>query len=258
MNLFSLSGEVALVTGAAEGGLGAAAARVLGEHGATVVVTDIAERADDLAATVERLRPSCPGLSAAVLDVTDEIQVKEVAGRVRAKHGWVDILVNAAGIMLRRAIDETSRAEFERVMEVNVTGTWMMCRTIAPGMADRGSGKIINFSSVYADRVGPIPESAYYASKAAVANLTRSLASEFGPAGVQVNCLAPGVFFPTRMTAPLAEDPEALERFSDRTLLKRLGDPDRDLDGPVLLLASSGSDYITGQTLFVDGGWSAW
>ena len=125
-------------------------------------------------------------------------------------------------------------------------------------MTQRGAGSIVNISSVYADRVGPVPESAYYASKAGVANLTRSMASEFGTSGVRVNALALGVFYPTNMTLPLKDQPERLQWFEERTLLKRLGNPEIDLDGPLLLLASPASSYITGQILYVDGGWSAW
>ena len=125
-------------------------------------------------------------------------------------------------------------------------------------MRAQGSGRIINFSTVYAERVGPIPESAYYAAKAGIANLTRSVASEAGPTGITVNCLAPAVFYPTRMTAPLADQPDRLEWFRARTMLGRLGDPATDLAGPLLLLASDAGAYMTGQILYVDGGWSAW
>ena len=129
-------------------------------------------------------------------------------------------------------------------------------RRVAHGR--RQGGRIVNIATVYADRVGPVPESAYYASKAGVANLTRSMASEFGRDGVRVNCLALGVFYPTKMTAPLRDQPDSLAWFSERTLLKRLGDPETDLAGPLLLLATAAGSYMTGQVVYVDGGWSAW
>lgn len=237
---FDLTGDVALVVGAAAGGLGARAAHALAEHGATVVRADLDGDGADL------LR----------VDVTDEVSVAALVAEVLARHGRIDVLVNAAGVMLRKPYDQTSLAEFEHVVRVNLTGSWLLAREVAPAMAD--TGRIVNLSTVYAERVGPVPESAYYASKAGVANVTRSLAAELGQRGITVNCLAPGVFYPTRMTSPLGADPDRLQWFADRTMLGRLGDPETDFAGPLLLLASSASSYMTGQVLYVDGGWSAW
>jgi gluconate 5-dehydrogenase len=239
---FDLTGDVALVVGAAPGGLGERAARALTDCGATVV------RAD--------LHPDVLGDDLLHVDVTDEASVKALVATVLAEHGRIDVLVNAAGVMLRKAYDETTVAEFEHVVRVNLTGSWLLAREVAPALGD--AGRIVNLSTVYAERVGPIPESAYYASKAGVANVTRALAAELGPRGITVNCLAPGVFYPTKMTAALGADPERLQWFCDRTMLRRLGDPDADFAGPLLFLASSASSYVTGQVLYVDGGWSAW
>lgn len=236
---FDLTGQVALVIGAAEGGLGARAASALADQGAVVVTADLAG--------AER-----------TVDVTDEDSVAALVSGVLAEHGRLDVLVNAAGVMLRKAYDETSVAEFEHVVRVNLTGTWIVGRAAGQVMAGQGHGRIVNLTTVYAERVGPVPESAYYASKAGVANVTRALAAELGPHGVTVNCLAPGVFYPTKMTAALGEDPDRLAWFANRTMLGRLGDPDRDFAGPLLLLASPASSYVTGQVVYVDGGWSAW
>ena len=237
---FELAGDVALVVGAAPGGLGERAARTLGDHGATVVRADLDGGDPDLLK----------------VDVTDEASVRALVADVLARHGRIDVLVNAAGVMLRKAYDETSLAEFEHVVRVNLTGSWLLAREVAPAMSS--GGRIVNLSTVYAERVGPVPESAYYASKAGVANVTRALAAELGPRSITVNCLAPGVFYPTKMTAALGADPERLRWFADRTMLGRLGDPDTDFAGPLLLLASGASSYLTGQVLYVDGGWSAW
>ncbi|CAI9410157.1 SDR family NAD(P)-dependent oxidoreductase [Nocardioides sp. T2.26MG-1] len=238
---FDLTGQVALVVGAATGGLGERAARALAGQGATVVTADLDPADVDHA-----------------VDVTDEASVDALVDRVLADHGRLDVLVNAAGLMLRKAYDETTLEEFDRVVRVNLTGTWLVDRAAGRVMAAAGSGRIVNLTTVYAERVGPVPESAYYASKAGVLNVTRALAAELGPHGVTVNCLAPGVFYPTKMTAPLGADPERLGWFAQRTMLGRLGDPDQDLAGPLLLLASPASSYLTGQVVYVDGGWSAW
>lgn len=252
--LFSLEGKVALVVGAGAGGLGERIAAALAEQGAVLAIADREVRTDDLDATSRR----CGAASVHYCDVTDEAQVEALLSAVVDRHGRIDILVNAAGVMLRKAYDETSLEEFQRVIGVNLTGTWLLNRAAGRRMSAQGSGRIVNLSTVYAERVGPVPESAYYASKAGIANVTRALAAELGPHGITVNCVAPGVFYPTQMTAALAESPDQLAWFSQRTMLGRLGDPERDIAGPVILLASDASAYMTGQVVYVDGGWSAW
>ena len=256
MELFNLEATSALVVGAA-GDLGRRAALVLGRQGARVVISDHDAASQGLEETRQQLVAEGIAVSSVVCDVTDESLVDGAVEEADAR-GDFHILVNAAGVMVRKPVAETTLEEWKHVLDVNLTGTWLLNRAAGGRMSPRGSGSIINFSSVYADRVGPVPESAYYASKAGVANLTRSLASEFGSFGVRVNALALGVFFPTNMTLPLKDQPERLAWFEERTLLKRLGDPATDLDGPLLFLASPASNYITGQILYVDGGWSAW
>ena len=252
-DLFRLDGQVALVVGAADGGLGAHAAHTLADAGATIALADLPTRADDLALTAART-----GGSAHAVDVTDPASVTALVSEVESAYGRIDVLVACAGVMLRKEIELTEPAEWQRVIDVNLTGTWLLDRAVAPVMRRQRRGRIVNFSTVYAERVGPIPESAYYAAKAGIVNVTRAVAAELGSDGVTANCLAPAVFFPTRMTEPLRADPERLAWFADRTMLKRLGDPERDLAGPLLLLASEAGRYVTGQVLYVDGGWSAW
>lgn len=253
--LFDLDGRVAVVIGAAAGGLGERAARALTAHGATVALADLPGAGVGLAETAA----ACGGTTTAyAVDVTSEVSVRELAEQVLTRHGRVDVVVNAAGVMLRKEVAETTVEEFERIVRVNLTGTWVVGREFGPRMAEAGWGRVINLTTVYAERVGPVPESAYYASKAGVVNVTRSLAAELGRSGVTVNALAPAVFYPTAMTAPLAESPDRLSWFAERTMLGRLGDPDTDFGGPVVFLASPASSYVTGQVLYVDGGWSAW
>jgi gluconate 5-dehydrogenase len=253
--LFSLQGRVALVVGAAEGGLGGFASRALAAAGATLALADLDSRDDDVRSTAHRCGPTA---TTHHVDVTDAASVQQLVDTVLEQHGQLDVLVSCAGAMLRKELELTTVEEWQRVIDVNLTGTWLLNRAVATPMKAQGYGRIVNVSTVYAERVGPIPESAYYAAKAGIANVTRAVASELGSHGITANCLAPGVFFPTRMTQALAEDPERLEWFTNRTMLGRLGDPAQDLDGPLLLLASDAGRYLTGQILYVDGGWSAW
>jgi gluconate 5-dehydrogenase len=248
MDLFDLSGRRALVLGASAGGLGFHAAVALRAAGCEVVVSDLAAAVDAGG------RPD--GTTCVPADLTDERSVTDLFDEVD-RGGPLDIVVNFAGSMLRKPTVDTSLEEWRAVVDVNLTASFLVARASIPRLTARGSGKLVLTSSIYDRIVGPLPEPAYYASKAAVGNLTRGLAAELGPSNVQVNCIAPGVFFPTRMTQPLADQPGRLEQMAGRTLAGRLGDPAADIGGTVVFLCSPASDYVTGQTIYVDGGWTA-
>jgi gluconate 5-dehydrogenase len=250
-------GRVAIVTGVGPGGLGAAVSRAFARDGIRLVISDQPKAAGTLAGIAADLSEFTQVVAVAA-DVTDEGQVQALADKALAEFGRVDILVSNAGAMLRKDVFSTTREEWDRIINTNLTGTWLTNRAVGRHLVAQKSGAIVNVASVYADRVGPLPESAYYSAKAGISNLTRAIAGEFGPAGVTVNCLAPGVFFPTAMTRPLQDAPETLAAMEQRTMLGRLGDPERDIHGVAQFLVSDAARYITGQTLFVDGGWSAW
>ncbi|MEO2108267.1 MAG: SDR family oxidoreductase [Actinomycetota bacterium] len=254
-----LDGQVAIVTGSGRGGLGAHSTLALAREGARLCVSDIGSRAEDLQHTRNMLEEDGHECLSVECDVTDAADVDRLIQEAMEQFGRVDILANHAGVMLRKDSLDTTVEEWNRVLAINLTGTWLQNNAAARAMLQGGrGGRIINTSTLYTNIVGPIPEPAYYASKAGVANLTRGLAAEWGTHGITVNCLAPGVFYPTNMTAPLKDQPERLRWMEERTMLGRLGDPDRDLCGVVAFLASDAARYITGQVLFVDGGWTAW
>jgi gluconate 5-dehydrogenase len=255
-DLFDLTGKTAIVVGASEGGLGAASAQALADLGAKVYVADLQTTQLQIDNTVATINASGGTSKGVICDVTDQDSLDRLVAHVVDENRTIDIVINHAGSMLRKSALETTRTEWDSVINTNVTGAWQLAKAAVPHMGD--GGRIINFGSVYTNIVGALPEAAYYAAKAAVSNLSRGLAMEFANRGITVNCVAPGVFYPTRITAALAQDPERLDKMRNRTMLGRLGDPSKDLKGVIAFLAAPASAYVTGQTLMVDGGWSAW
>lgn len=248
---FDLSGRVALVTGSSRG-IGAVLAEALAVAGATVVLNgrdaeQVGRARDGLAARFGAR------IDAEVFDVTDEDAVEPAIGRVEARHGHVDILVNNAGIQHRAPLLELDVADWERVLRTDLTSAFLVARRVAPGMIGRGGGKIVNIASIQADlarpSIGP-----YTAAKGGLRNLTRAMTAEWAQHGLQINAIAPG-YFRTEMTRTLAEDPVFDGWVRGRTPAGRWGEVG-DLAGPIVWLASSASDFVNGQTIFVDGGMS--
>lgn len=247
-SLFDLTGRVAVVTGGG-GGLGFEMARALKEAGAAVVL--VGRRRDALEEACQRLGDGVLALSA---DVTRADQVESTMAEARAWRGRIDVLVNAAGTHAIRPSHDLPVADWQRVVDVNLSGSFLCARTVAPMMREQGGGKIINIGSVMS--VWGLPRrAAYAASKGGITLLTRSLAQEWGPWRINVNAIAPG-FFRTRLNAALFDDREWVERLTARLALGRPGAPG-DLDGAVVFLASRASDYVTGQVLYVDGGFTS-
>lgn len=247
---FSLHDRVAVVTGAARG-IGRAAAAALAGQGATVVLVD--QLATEVQRTAEELAAAGATTKAVVGDVTHG-DLHEPLLRAVAAVGPVSILVNAAGVMDRMDITELTPARMDALWRVNVLGTMAITQLLLPGMIAQGYGKIINVGSLGSVR-GLERRTAYAATKGAVAQYTVSLAAEAGPHGLRANVIAPG-YVATDMASPwMYDEPERTRRLLSRIPLGRFADP-ADLAGTFVFLAAPASDYITGQVLLVDGGWT--
>jgi len=246
---FGLRGRVAMVTGASSG-LGAYFASVLTRAGASVVLT--ARREDRLRELAEGL----PGSLVIAADMSSESDRERIVRETIEHHGRVDVLVNNAGIGEGVAVEDETTDQFRLAMEVNVTAVWHMAKLCAPSMISSGRGSIVNIASILGF-VGstPIKQSHYCASKGAVVNLTRELALQWARKGVRVNALCPG-WFPSEMTDGMDTDPASQRFITTNSPIPRMGELD-ELDGPLLLLASDAGSFMTGQSLIVDGGWTA-
>ncbi len=247
---FDLTGRRAVVTGAARG-IGRAAAVALARHGAELVLVDVLER--ELARTTEEIVRSGAVVHAQQLDVRDDDEVRGMADTA-ASLGGIDILVNAAGIIHRALATEAKVEDLDRLWEVNVRGLYAVTQALLPQLVEKGAGKIINVGSL-GSVLGLERRAAYAATKGAVRQYTQSMAVDLGPHGICVNAIAPG-YIETSMTADwLTGDGERRRRLLERIPTGRFGIP-VDMEGAFVFLAAPASDYVTGQILVVDGGWS--
>lgn len=255
LELFRLDGKVALVTGAASG-LGAAIAIALAQAGAKVAVHGNRRAADETAATI--------GQNAAAFqaDLSNTAGAEDLFNDVRKHFGRVDILINNAGTISRAAAEDTTLEDWQRVLQVNLTSVFQLSQFVARDIMARkpnvclssSAGKIVNIASLLSFQ-GGIRVPAYASSKGGVAQLTKALANEWAPKGIQVNAIAPG-YFATTNTEALQSDETRNRQILERIPAARWGQP-QDLAGAALFLSCPASDYVTGTVLTVDGGWIA-
>jgi len=250
-DLFSLRGRVALVTGASSG-IGRAFATTLAEAGATVCL--VARREVELVKLAKEIAEHGGRATAIRCDLADRTSLRAAVEQATLALGAPDILVNAAGINPRRPIDALTDREWDETLEINLSAPFFLARMVAPAMCARGWGRIINLASLQSVRAFA-DGAPYGASKGGVMQLTRALAQAWSRHGVNCNAIAPG-FFPTELTAPVFDDPQRSAAMAAQTMIGRNGLLD-DLRGTLVYLASRASDYVTGQIIFVDGGYSA-
>jgi gluconate 5-dehydrogenase len=253
--LFDLSGKVAIDTGAGSG-RGANFAQALAEAGADVVCADLqVAGAEETVRAIEQLGRSALAFE---VDVADEAAVTQMVQTTVARFGKLDIIVNNAGIGITGPPEEMTLADWQKTLDVNLTGVFLCAREAAKAMIASGNGgQIINIASILGAVASmPGPATAYAATKGAVVNLTRDLAVHWAQYGIRVNAIGPA-YFPTAMTGDAFAVPEVVAELNRRTPMGRTGKLE-ELKGPIVFLASEASSYVTGQTLYVDGGWTAW
>ena len=249
-DLFDLTGKVAIVAGGA-GGIGRALAVGLAGAGADVIVAD--RRLDNLEEVADKIRALGRQWLAVTVDITQEQSVKQMVDSVLKEFPRIDILVNAAGMIIRKTGEEMPIDDWQKVMDVNVRGVFICCQAVGRAMIKQGGGKIVSLSSVRG-RFGADGAAAYSPSKGAIDSMTRTLAFEWAKHKVFVNAIAPCVI-ESDLTRPLLANPETAKALLGHIPFGRLALTE-DLIGPILFLTSKASDFVTGQIIYVDGGYT--
>jgi gluconate 5-dehydrogenase len=249
VSLFDLQGKVALVTGGYKG-LGLAMAIGLAKAGAKVIING--RNANALAKVIASLKAEDIDVHSAIFDVTDYSTLPDNIDNIVNQYGSIDILVNNAGIIAREPLSTMPVRDFQRIVDTDLTAPFAVAQAVYKHMKKQGRGKIINICSMMSE-LGRDGVGAYAAAKGGLKMLTRNLATEWARDGIQVNAIGPG-YFATDITAPIRVDGHPFNEFIiNRTPSGRWGDPD-ELRGAAIFLASSASDFVNGQVLYVDGG----
>ncbi|MCJ8340277.1 MAG: SDR family oxidoreductase [Pseudomonadales bacterium] len=251
MNLFDLSDKVALITGASSG-IGAQQAKALSAAGASVVL--LGRREQKLAALKLEIEAKGGWASTVVADLADFSNLDDIANACLQPYQQIDILCNTAGINMRQHADQLTVESWDETLQLNLKVPFFLAQKLVPQMFSRGWGKIINVASLQSQRAFN-NGIAYGASKGGIVQLTRAMAEAWSSRGVSCNAIAPG-FFPTELTQTVFEQGDLTAKLSQQTAIGRNGEL-QDLDGLCVFLASHGSDYITGQTIYIDGGFTA-
>jgi NAD(P)-dependent dehydrogenase (short-subunit alcohol dehydrogenase family) len=252
LEIFDLSGRVAMVTGATRG-LGESAAMALAKAGADVAVCG--RQQADLERVSRQIQDLGRQAEGFYLDVLDKAKVQATASRILDRFGRIDILVNNAGVNNRQPVLEYPEEAWDLILGTNLKGYFLVAQAVAPQMIERGYGKVINMSSILG-AVGLPGQVAYASSKGGVDQMTKVMALEWAKLGVRVNAIGP-TYFETDLVKQLRNDPERFNFINERTPMGRWGYP-HELEGIVIFLASQASDFITGQTIYIDGGWTIW
>lgn len=249
---FDLAGKLALVTGASRG-IGYTTALCLANAGADVVVTS--RKQEDAAPAAAEIRQIGRSALALPLDVRDLASIQRVVDATMETYGRIDILVNNAGLNIQQMAVEVTEEAWDTVLDTNLKGVFFCCQAVGKVMIPRRQGKIISIASTMAT-IGMRLRSAYCASKGGVSQLTKVLAIEWAPHNINVNAVGP-TFVETPMIRPFLQDESLREEVLGRIPMGHIGQPE-DVAGAVIFLASPASDFVTGHTLYVDGGWTAW